>query len=139
MLVLMSTNDETISPLTTRPMMVSVLTIPRTIIGKGGPQVPADASNSTYTMAGYERYGLEMPSNVSSVLHAVLSDYALFPGGIYGVVHWARVFENGVRPRKGCEQADQLARHGGHGQCDGPFDFPWVTDKQNPLEAARFF
>lgn len=41
--------------------------------------------------------GVALPSTVFPVLQSVLDEYALFPGGIHGVVHWARVFENGVR------------------------------------------
>lgn len=37
-----------------------------------------------------------MPSGVTSVLNRVLAEYALAPRGIHGIVHWARVFENGV-------------------------------------------
>lgn len=38
-----------------------------------------------------------MPSSVSLVLQSVLDKYTLLPDGIHGVVHWARVLENGVR------------------------------------------
>ncbi len=31
------------------------------------------------------------------IVHAILEDYALWPGGIHGVSHWARVLENGLR------------------------------------------
>ena len=37
-----------------------------------------------------------MPSSVCSVLATVLEKYVLAPSGIHGVVHWARVFENGM-------------------------------------------
>jgi uncharacterized protein len=40
---------------------------------------------------------MAMPSSVFSVLQSVLDDYALRWDGIHGVVHWARVLENGVR------------------------------------------
>ncbi|GAG17028.1 unnamed protein product [marine sediment metagenome] len=38
-----------------------------------------------------------MPSSVSLVLQSVLDEYALLWNGIHGVIHWARVLENGVR------------------------------------------
>lgn len=38
-----------------------------------------------------------MPSTVSLVLKDVLDEYVLKWQGIHGVVHWARVLENGVR------------------------------------------
>jgi len=37
-----------------------------------------------------------MPSTVTVVLQSVLEEYALHPNGVHGVVHWARVFENGL-------------------------------------------
>jgi uncharacterized protein len=37
-----------------------------------------------------------MPSTVTSVLKTVLDEYSLNPNGIHGIVHWARVFENGI-------------------------------------------
>ena len=43
---------------------------------------------------GHKEY--PMPSSVTSVLSRVLAEYALAPHGIHGIVHWARVFENGV-------------------------------------------
>jgi len=38
-----------------------------------------------------------MPSSVTSVLQSVLDEYALRWDGVHGVIHWARVFENGLR------------------------------------------
>ena len=38
-----------------------------------------------------------MELNIPLILHAVLEDYALPWGGDHGVVHWARVYENGLR------------------------------------------
>jgi uncharacterized protein len=32
-----------------------------------------------------------------SLLSRILQDYALWPGGVHGVAHWARVLENGRR------------------------------------------
>jgi len=37
-----------------------------------------------------------MPSTVTHVLQSVLEEYALPWDGIHGVVHWARVMENGL-------------------------------------------
>lgn len=38
-----------------------------------------------------------MELNLKSILKTVLEDYALPPSGDHGVVHWARVLENGLR------------------------------------------
>jgi uncharacterized protein len=38
-----------------------------------------------------------MAINIPLILHAVLDDYALPWGGDHGVVHWARLYENGLR------------------------------------------
>jgi uncharacterized protein len=37
-----------------------------------------------------------MPSTVKLVLQFVLEEYGLPQNGIHGVVHWARVLENGL-------------------------------------------
>lgn len=41
-----------------------------------------------------------MKLNIPLVLKAILEDYALPINGDHGVVHWARVFENGLRLAK---------------------------------------
>jgi uncharacterized protein len=39
----------------------------------------------------------EYPLNTSPIIHEILEDYALPIRGFHGVVHWARVLENGQR------------------------------------------
>ncbi|WZO96324.1 hypothetical protein EP7_003315 [Isosphaeraceae bacterium EP7] len=38
-----------------------------------------------------------MPINARLILDAVMEEYVMSPGGIHGVSHWARVWENGLR------------------------------------------
>ena len=52
-----------------------------------------------------ERQGRFGMHDLKAIMRTILDGYALYPRGYHGVVHWARVLENGVRVAEG-EGAD---------------------------------